>query len=227
MSFWIQYPHLTFDEESHVYDWKGRRDYPSVTKPFDCIGFRKNDEKPFRPLGCPDEAKKEEYSTFGKAFHKITNIIMLGKEVVISNEERRKDAQPWIDQIKMFREEHPLIPIYDKNGNPIAEYPMFSELLKFFGTPDFFGRHEKRGEIWLPDWKSTMYYQKSFAWQTAGYEILIRELFGGELFDKREKIYRPTVLFHPSLKRAKIEPSTDPRDKIAFQSLLNTYRLAS
>lgn len=230
MSFWIQYPDLLFEEEKHEYSWKGRTDYPSVTELFDCVGTRKkqtkkNEYRKFRPLGIPDECKKEEHSIFGRAFHKIVNIIFLGKEVQIDDPEKKKLVDPWINQIKIFKEENNIVPLYDRNGTLIADYPMFSEFFKFFGSPDFFGRLGKTGQLILADWKSSSSYLKTYSWQTAGYEILVRELFGGKLFDKNEKILRNTVCFNPEYEREKGHPRNNPEDFIAFQSILNTYKL--
>lgn len=224
MSFWIQYPNLTFSEEQHDYRWNNRP-VPSVTHIPDCIGYRKNDKEPFRTVGCPDFAKREHDSTFGSAFHKMANAMVLGKVVSFPEE-----MLPWHDLLKIFNQQYPLEPMCDQNGNTITEYPLYSQFFGFAGTPDLFALHPVTNKLWLVDWKSTEYYQKNYSWQTAGYEILIREIFGGKIFGSREKIYRATVLFSPDKQSPEVvmrDNGNNPEDRMAFLNLLSTYKLAA
>ncbi len=222
MSFWIQYPDLTFDAKEHKYAWQ-ERPVPSVTGIFDRIGFRKDDKSAWVPLGCPDFAKREHDSTFGNAFHKMANGIVSGRLMSVPD-----DMVPWRDKIQRFLGKYSLESLYDTNGNMISEYPMYSSFHRFAGTLDWLCREISINKLWLVEWKSTQYYQKNYAWQTAGYSMVVREVFGGQLFDKREKIIRVTVLFSAD----KEEPDViirdnNPEDLIAFQSILNTYKLAA
>lgn len=226
MSFWKQYPDLTFDEKEHIYKWHGRS-VPSVTGIFDRIGYRKDDKSPWNPIGCPDFAKREHDREFGNVFHLCSNGIMLENEVTIKDPDKAKEMLPWIEQVYEFKSKYPISPLYDSNGNALSEYPMYSEIHHIAGTPDFIGRLLKNGVIWIIDWK-TGAYQKNYAWQTAGYEIIFREVFGGILLDKREKIVRVTVTFSPD--RRAPQPfirDNHPEDAISFKSILNTFRLAA
>lgn len=221
MSFWLQYPHLQFDEATHVYTWNGKQ-VPSVTGIFDRVGHRKNDKSAWVPYGCPDFAKREHDSVFGHAFHKMANAMVCGKEVSFPEE-----MLPWHEKIKMFIERYRLEPLFDQAGNIISEYPMYSLFHGYCGTPDFCCR-DISGKILVLDWKSSGIYQKSYSLQTAGYALILRELFGGVIFDKREKIVRCTVLFSPDKEYPEpVFRKNNPEDFINFQSILNTFKLAA
>lgn len=218
MSYWIQYPHLTIDSKTHAYYWDGRR-VVSVTKIFDSLAHRKNDKSPWVPFGCPEFAKQKSASEFGSALHKIANAISIGKQVKYPDV-----MKPYVTQIENFLSDNTIIPVKDDNGNEIAEYPMCSPKYGFCGQNDLFGRIAITGNLVLLDWKSSSTYQKNYSWQTAGYELLIREVFGGKLFDSRERITRVTVLISPD----NYDPVYgDVRDKSSFLSLLNTYKLTA
>jgi len=222
MSFWIQYPNLAFNEADHRYTWNGRQ-VPSVTGIFDSIGFRSDDKKPFVPMGCPDFAKREHDAVFGKAFHKMANAIVSGKKLSVPDE-----MIPWRDKVQKFMDKRRIEPLFDTNANIVSEYPMYSVFYRFAGTPDFCGRDIESGHVVIIDWKSSAIYHKSYSWQTAGYSILLREVFGGKIFDKREKIVRITVLVSADKEEAEpIYRLHNPEDLIAFQSIYNTYKLAS
>jgi hypothetical protein len=222
MSFWIQYPNLTFDEEKHIYRWNGK-EVPSVTQLFDRVGVRNDDKSPWGPLGCPEFAKKEHDAIFGSAFHKLANALILRKEVSFPEEMRS-----WYEKLLRFINKYEISPLFDSNGNPIAEYPMYSTFHDFACTPDFCGREFKSNNIWIIEWKSSAQYQKSFSWQTAGQTLVLRDVFGGRIFDKREKIVRCTVLVSAAKENAEpVFRNNNPEDFIAFQSILNTYKLAA
>ena len=224
MSFWIQYPHLTFNEELHEYRWNGRI-VPSVTTVFDRLGHRKDDKSPWVSFGCPDFAKRDHDSSFGSAFHKMVNGMVTGKNVSIPDE-----MITWKQKVERFQNKYQSEPMYDHNGNEIAEYPMYSTSLKICGTVDYVCRMIKYGILWLIDWKSTGIYQKNFSWQTEGYRNIFTNVFGGKIFDPREKIIRATVLFSHDKDEPEViqrSCSTNPEDKIAFMSLMNTYKLSA
>lgn len=213
-NFWIQFPDLTFDREKHIYQWKEKK-VDSVTQIMDRIGTRENDQSPWKSIGCPDFAKTEHDQNFGLALHKYITYIFWDFEPKYPDE-----LKPWIRQFENFMCDHPIIPLYDKNHRPIVEYPMYSKN-GYAGEIDFAGLYRKK-DIWLIDWKSSGSYMPGYAWQTAAYEQLLRETFGGVLFDKRAKIYRFTVL----LTKEKYNPkhSDNPVDWIMFQSFMNILR---
>lgn len=226
-NFWIQYPSLTFDEGKHEYRWKDKI-VPSATTFPDCIGYRKNDKEKFRPLGCPDEAKNKGDSDKGKALHIIGNAIVSCKKIKFKDPDKEKEAEPIFNKFYYFFDKYKSNPMYDLNGHLIAEYPMYSITSGFAGTPDYICRNKDTGIIWIIDWKSSGTYLKSYPWQTAAYEILFREVFGGVIFDKREKIIRATVLFSPDKDIPEvIQRDNCPEDAIAFRSIFNTYKLAA
>lgn len=222
MSFWKQSKNLTFDEGTHTYRWNGRC-VPSVTQVFDRVGIRNDDKSPWKPLGCPDFAKRDHDKVFGTAFHKMANAVALDLPLEVPEE-----MNVYLNKLKHFFSENPMIPLFDYSGNPLSEYPMYSVIYKYCGTPDYFGRSANTGDLWLIDWKSALNYMKSYSWQTAGYEILLREVFGNELFGLKAKIIRATVLVDGSDKEEQvIKRDRNPEDKVAFMSILNTYKLAS
>lgn len=218
--FWVQYPDLTFDKDNHIYRWKGK-ERDSVTTIMDRIGTRdwdaeRNDWGFWNPVGCPEIAKTEHDQNFGNALHKIIAYMFWD-----FTPKYPEEMKPWVEQVEKFLCDYPLIPLYDKNHHPIVEYPMYSDKYGYAGQIDFAGLYQTR-HVWLIDWKSSLSYMENYAWQTAGYEQLLREVFGGELFDKRAKIHRKTILF--SDKKYDPRSSDDPRDWIMFQSFLNILR---
>lgn len=221
MSFWIQYPNLQFNEKTHVYTWNGRV-VPSVTQVFDSIGYRKNDTLQFNPIGCPDFAKRQHDADFGNAFHKMANYITIGKSVEIP-----ESMIDWQIKLERFLNKYQLIPVFDLNGNHISEYPLYSVILRFCGTPDLLCREIKSGKLWLIDWKTSAKYHKIYGAQTGAYSRLVKEVFGGNIFDIREKIIRKIVLFSADKDFPEIVTRTETEDLINFQSIFNTYKLAA
>lgn len=217
MSFWNQYPDLTFEERTHTYIWREKK-VLSVTQLFDMIGFRKDNTKPFNSIGLPDVAKKENNAIFGSEFHKGANGIVQGLNVTWPIE-----MIPWANTFEIFWKESDFIPIIDRNCHPLSEYPMFSKRFGFAGTPDLICRNKRDNNIYIIDWKTSTSYQDCFSWQTAAYEQLFRELFGGWLFDHREKIVRATYIFSPTEVKS-YKRHCKPQDWIFFQSLLNIYK---
>jgi hypothetical protein len=231
---WIQ-EDLTFQEEKHVYKWQG---VPvlGTTSLFDRIGYRKDDQSPWNPIGCPDIAKGEEHSRWGKAFHKIAEMILLGEEPEIKDEDKRAEGQMYIESFHLFLREHPVQLLFDEKGNPLVEYPVCSELFGVAGTFDFFGLNTN-DNFYLPDWKTGESYMKSYGMQTACYESIIKEVFSVRpLFKidgtkvsltKRSKVHRQTCMFNKSFKKGFKPFEGDSRDFNNFLSILNTYRIAA
>ena len=105
---------------------------------------------------------------------------------------------------------------------------MYSPFYGFAGTPDFCGHDCNDFSLFIIDWKSSGIYHKSYSWQTAGYSILLRDVLGGKIFDKREKITRITVLVSAEKNDAEaVFRMNNPEDFVAFQSILNTYKVAA
>jgi len=222
MSSWIQYPNLKIDEASHVYTWK-ERPVVSVTQIFDRIGFRKDDKSPWMSFGCSSFAKNNICAEFGGAGHLLANCLALKKKVSFP-----KEMLQYHNKIIKFLSKYQIQPLIDLNGNPIAEYPLFHEKLGFCGTPDLccvICGSLAANHITIIEWKFTDYYQEHYAWQTAAYSLLVREVFGGRLFDKRKKINRVVVLISADREEPREEwRSNNLEDFIIFQSLLNVYK---
>lgn len=218
MSYWTQYPDLTFDEEHHKYFWR-RVVCQGVTGVMDRIGVRENDQKPFIPIGCPDFAKRVHDSNFGSACHAVYEIILKGGIPKYPIE-----MEPWVKAFLLFLSENKFKPLYDQNGNPLIEYPMYSVSYRYAGTPDLIAINDK-DEIILFDWKTATSYQKSYSYQTAAYEQLTRETFGGKLFPINKKIKRITVLFNAD--GYKLVPATDTSDWTMFLSMRNILAKAA
>jgi len=222
MTDYIQHPNLTFSEEQHEYRWNDRP-VPSVTQIFDKIGYRKNDKAHWNPIGCPDFCKSKHDSDFGSAFHILPEARIKGFELELPEE-----MKPWNEKVLRFFDKYQPVSLFDVKGNYICEYPMYSEVNQFCGTPDYMFMNIKENVIWLVDWKTATQYQKCFTWQTAGYEKLVREVHGGNIFGKRDKIVRATVLFTADKKEPEvIKRENCPEDHIAFSSILNTFKLVA
>jgi len=221
VGYWIQ-PDLTFNEEHHKYFWRGVV-CQGVTSVMDRVGVRENDQKPFIPVGCPDFAKTEDSRKWGSAFHWIAEIVLRGGNPVFKDEQKQIDSIPWINTFRRFLEENKFKPLYDQNGHPLIEYPMYSVKYRYAGTPDLVAINDK-DEIILFDWKTAQSYQKSYSYQTAAYEQLVKEVFGGKLFPINKKIIRRTMLFTANGYLPPFERKNESRDWTKFLSMLNILR---
>lgn len=170
MSHWLQYPDLTFDAEEHKYLWK-RVKRPSVSQVLQSVGILDEKSGYFNPIGYGKFAKMySNAADFGSAFHKVASGIILGKNVKYP-----EDMESWVIQLKAYLKSYPLIPLIDKNGNPIVEYPMYSIKYGYCGTPDLVAYNAKR-EICVIDWKTSAAHEKHYDYQTAAYAQLVEEV---------------------------------------------------
>ncbi len=241
MSYYIQHPDLSFDEAFHRYLWRGQV-VQGTTSVFDRVGYRKNSESAWHPVGCPDIAKSNIASSWGSAFHRIAEIILKGGTVNFNDAEKQKEAQPYIDSFNLFLAYNTIEPLYDENGTALIEYPMYSETYKYAGTLDFCGinRVFKKNSIYLADWKTSSSYMKSYALQTAAYEQLVREVFDNKkrflytkdgevvMIRKNTVFVRQTILFNPVFDDKGYRVfGGDLRDWNKFLSLLNVLEFAA
>lgn len=213
MSYWIQYPNLQVDFDSHVYRWKGRV-VPSVTDVMDRVGVRDDTDSHWSPVGCSDFAKDEEAANFGSALHKVIAGLFLGKKVeypeVMSN---------WIAQFIMMKTKMKFEPLVDDTSRYIVEYPLYSEQYEFAGCVDFVGT-DLNYDVCDVDWKSSATNQKSYGWQTAAYKHLVKEVFNINV--KKRYI----GLFDGGDYRGPIE-CKNPSDFPMFLSFRNTLKAAA
>jgi len=213
-------PDLSFDDETHTYRWRGSVCI-GVTSLFDRVGTRQDDKHPWNPIGCPDFCKTEHDSNFGSAFHKIPEIVLNG-----GNPKYPESMKPWVENFYQFLEKYPVKPLYDQNGKPLIEYPVYSVKYKYAGTIDLVAWLDST--IYLIDWKTSSSYQKSYSLQTAAYEQAFREVFEGVIFPRKSKIVRMTVLINADeFKLYPRDQKTGSGDFNTFLSILNTYRFAA
>lgn len=240
MSFWIQYPDLIFEEDKHIFRWRGEK-RNGVTSLYDRIATRKWDEEKndwgyWAPIGIPDFCKSKEASNWGSSFHKIAGIILKGGTVNIADPEKAAEAQPYIDGFYNFLEDEKIQPLFDENGNQINEYPLYSERHGFAGIPDFFCL-DKQNRFLLPDWKTSADNCRTYGPQTAAYETLIREVFGNRplftvenepvFIKSNSKIIRMPVLFGPKFKKGYEKQKVKDGDWNTYLSLYNTLKFAA
>lgn len=209
MSYWLQ-KDLTFDSESHTYLWKGIKRL-SVSQILQSVGIIRENGS-IDPMGYSDFAKRyERAANFGSAFHKIAAALIAGKNV------KYPDLMgPWVDQLKRFIKQYPLVSIYDINGVAIQEYPMYSIKYGYCGTPDFLGYNHNH-EIVLIDWKTSTSYAEHYNWQTAAYAQLIEEVH-------KIKVKRRLIVRFTECQFYIDERYNKPEDWIIFNSCLNILK---
>lgn len=168
MSFWIQYPNLKFDPVEHIYTWNNV-ERPSVSNVLERVGVLKESGY-YNPVGYGKFAKQDPYlAEFGNALHKIAPALVLKKAVKYP-----ESMEPWISKLKEYLEKNPLIPLKDKYGHYLIEYPMYSKS-GYCGTPDLVALN-KKNEICVVDWKSSEAIVKHYHYQTAAYGKLVSEV---------------------------------------------------
>lgn len=211
MGYWLQYPDLTFDEDKHLYLWR-KRPVKSVTQVLSSVGTRDKNNN-WSPLGFDDRWIRDTTAAdFGTAFHKIAAIILKG-----STPTYPPVMEPWVQQFCRFKKEYKPVPLVDKGGNLVLEYPMVSEKFGYAGTPDLVCEMGK--DIYLLDWKTSTADSMHWGIQLAAYEKLIKEVLG-----IKKKIHRMTVRFGELSYHVKRWVS--PSDWAMFQSCLNINKLA-
>ena len=214
MSYWCQYPDLTFQEEGHRYLWKGvpRR---SVSGVLSSVGTLNEKTGFFDPVGYGHFAKQyENAAEFGTAFHKIASAIVQGKNVKYPVE-----MESWVIQLRAYLKAYPLVPINDVNGVSIIEYPMYSVRHGYCGTPDLVACNAKR-EVCVIDWKTSAAHEKHYDYQTAAYAQLVEEVH--KLRVKRRITLRVTDTKYDPLDR-----TGHSEDLIMFNSLNNVLKMAA
>jgi hypothetical protein len=74
MSFWIQHPDLEYNDQNHLYLWKGK-EKRSVTSVLSSVATKKvvNGIAHWKPVGFDSRwvGEDETASNFGSAFHKV------------------------------------------------------------------------------------------------------------------------------------------------------------
>lgn len=214
MSYWIQYPNLTFEPDGHKYLWKGNI-RPSVSKVLESVGVM-NDKGFYNPIGYGHFAKQDEnIANFGSAFHKVAPAIVLCQDVSYP-----EVMEPWISNLRKWLKKKPIVPIKDKNGVNIIEYPMYSVKYGYCGTPDIGAAYNKKGEACLIDWKTSGKHEKHYNYQTAAYAQLMWEVHGIKV--KHRITVRTTDTDCDPLIR-----TNHPEDWIMFQSCLNVLKMAA
>jgi hypothetical protein len=214
MCHWQQYHDLTFEQETHTYLWKGIRK-PSVSQVLQSVGTQDPITGYWNPIGYGKFAKMFANSAeFGSAFHKVASGLLLGKTVKYPPE-----MDLWVIQFKRFLSCVPLIPLVDKNGNPIIEYPMYSVKHGYCGTPDLVAYNAKR-EICVIDWKTSSSHEKHYNYQTAAYTQMVEEIF-------KVKVKRRISVRITDEKFDLLDRTGHPEDLIMFNSCLNVLKMAA
>lgn len=209
MSYWIQYPDLTFDPVEHKYFWKGVV-RPSVSQVLSTIGV-KNDNGFFNPVGYGHFAQQNaDLAEFGNTVHKIAPALVLEKKVLYP-----ESMENWISKFKEYLKKNPYTPLKDKNGNYLIEYPMCSS--GYCGTPDLIAMNTK-GEICIVDWKTSDAFVKHYHYQTAGYARLAKEVL------KLNVKHRIIVRINED-KCDHVVRTNKSKDLIIFSSCLNIVKM--
>lgn len=97
-----------------------------------------------------------------------------------------------------------------------SEVPVYSERLRVAGTIDLLGMWTRRES--LLDFKASATIPLTVGPQTAGYQLLYRDLYGGGA----KRMHRYCVHLSPTEYR--VIPLEDSRDEIVFLSSLNLYQ---
>ena len=210
----LQYPDLTFEAETHTYLWKGIK-RPSVSQVLQSVGTQDPDTGFFNPIGYGKFSKMYSNSAeFGSAFHKVASGLLLNKTVKYPEE-----MNAWAEQFKKFLSCVTLIPIIDKNGTPVVEYPMYSVKHGYCGTPDVIAFNSKH-EICIIDWKTSAAHEKHYNFQTAAYSQLAEEVLN-------VKIKRRITVRITDEKFDLLDRTGHPEDLIMFNSCLNVLKMAA
>jgi len=223
MSFWIQYPKLSFDEEQHVYTWLGtpKRGVTSVLSSVATKVIDKNGFPDWKPVGFDDRWLRGDSTAidFGHAFHKVAAIILRGGVPSYP-----KEMEPWVKQFVRFKKDWNIVPLQDVAGNKLVEYPLCSQLMDIAGTLDllaYFGHGKYKGRVAVFDWKSSTSQQDHWRAQTAAYASMAKEVFG-----IKERILHIPVRFTADNYYPDIRDNR-PEDLILFQSCCNVLKAAA
>jgi hypothetical protein len=186
----------------------------SVSQVLQSVGTFDSEKEIWEPIGYSHFAKRfESASNFGSAFHKVASGIMLGKKVNYPEQ-----IEPWVIQFKSFLLKNPLIPIIDKNGNPVIEYPMYSLKYGYCGMPDVLAYNAKR-DVCIIDWKTSAAHEKHYNYQTAAYAQLAEEVL-------KVKVKRRISVRITDEKYDLMDRFGHPEDLIMFNSCNNVLKMA-
>jgi len=163
---------LTFQEKNHEYRWDDIV-VPSVTHILSSVGVKKidaNGQEHWNSItGAEFMPDDERYSIFGNEFHKFCAYYMKGKDCTYDIA-----LEPWIKGffkwVRDWGEE--FTPIYD-----LIEKPLYSQRYGYAGTMDL-PAYDKKGRVWVIDWKTSVSKAKHWDWQLAGYTQLLQEELG-------------------------------------------------
>lgn len=222
MGYWIQYPDLQIDEVAHVYTWKGSR-ARGVTSVFSDVATRKilpDGNTAWEPVGFDERfvsaAVTQAAIDFGHTFHKIGAIILRGGVPGYP-----APMEPWVRQFRRFLVDWQIHPLWDDRGNPIVEYPLYSERMRIAGTPDLLALFGRKRSVGLFDWKTSTSNQDHWRAQTAAYAEMSKEVL-----KIKQKIVHIPVRFTETGYTPDIRDN-HPEDFIWFRSLHNVLKAAA
>jgi hypothetical protein len=221
MKPYIQHPNLLFTDDGHRYTWKGV-DQRSVTGVLSSVAT-KNKKGEWVPLADNRFCKDKTAADFGEALHKAAALTLMGEEVDCPEE-----LLPWYKQFLRWRHEFRFLrPLYDPNGVPLIEYPMYHPVYGYVGTGDLYAEAVEpcpriwKNTVWVVDWKSSTQEANYWPAQTAGYADLLKGVFP-DLVGGR-KIIRASVRFE-SDRYFPVTRVNNPEDFAKFHSALNLLK---
>jgi len=178
---------IDLDKESHIYKLDGI-EKPSVSRIFECVGTRKDDESPWRSIGGGEFCSDEVAANFGDALHAIATYMIRGVRYSYDPQ-----MMPWVLGLQKFFADNTDLKLYADDDLSLLETSLYSKLYGYAGTPDWVTQGEKN-TIHIIDWKSsTVSMVKKWRMQTAAYAQLVREHFSISQ-NLRERIRRRSAL---------------------------------
>jgi hypothetical protein len=200
-------PVFVFDEKTHRYTINGR-DVPSVTDVFYDLGMLDD-------ILAIGKERLEQKRQIGQAAHKATVLDDRGV-LVLSSVDRR--VLPYLNAWRRFRVEHHVRPIRH-------EQAMFSTVNRLAGTVDFIGVMD--GVLAVIEKKTTAELHPCVPLQLAAYSLLaeahLPELLreAGIRWTAEDRLHRYVVKLEPD-STYKLQPFTDPRDRLYFLNALSS-----
>lgn len=215
--YWLQYPRLTFEADTHTYKWDGKvaQGYSGIMQSVATKRKTQDGKEYFVECGYSKFSQHDDTNRkLGSAVHKIFSGKICGKIVHYP-----ESIQPWVDHFDEFLKEYPLTPLVDQNGNYICEYPIYHEKLKYCGTLDLLAWNWKH-ELCLIDWKTSAVFERHYHAQTAAYAQLVEFLF-------KLKVKNRIVVRITDKEQKKEERVNKPEDFIWFNSVHNVLKMAA
>lgn len=196
---------LSFNEEKHLYLWNGKP-VPSVTQVMGRVATKKDDDGPWNAISGNFIVGGDTASNFGRAFHKVAEIICQGKKCTYD-----PVLEPWVKGLRKFLSDHPELEITK------TEIQLYSKMYNFAGTMDILGYY--KGVPIIIDWKTSTGISKTWNMQTAAYEQLVNENFNErKILHHRWAVQIKEKDYHP-------EKRWNHRtDFNKFLSILNVYK---